>query len=123
MLCMPVFIFTCGSSALLIRVPTLWFIDLTVATCHYSFYQFFTQENGRLFGVQSINTESLFKKIKNKKINQLINLLQAPLVSLQHMSLHSPVHFQIVHSFSPSSFVGELFLTIPCALLISEKFV
>ena len=58
MLCTPVFIFTSGSSALF-RVPTLWFMDLTVATCHiqYTFlslgrFFFFTrkrtkQENTR----------------------------------------------------------------------------
>ena len=71
----PVFIFTSGSSAL--RAPTLWFIDLTVATYHiqYTFLSlchFFSRENGqntkmlevsyengrrRLLGAQSINTE------------------------------------------------------------------
>ena len=50
MLCVPVFIFTSSSSALLGRL--LWFIDLTVATCHiqYTFLslcQFFSQENGQ----------------------------------------------------------------------------
>ena len=44
MLCAPVFIFTSGS--------TLWFIDLTVATCHiqYTFLslcQCFSRENGQ----------------------------------------------------------------------------
>ena len=32
MLCMPVFIFTSGSSAVLGRAPMLWFIDLNIAT-------------------------------------------------------------------------------------------
>ena len=81
MLCTLISIFTSGSSALLLRAPTLWFIDLTVATCHiqYTFLslcQFVSRENGqnrkilkvchfrmiqnghrRLLGAQSINTE------------------------------------------------------------------
>ena len=55
------------------RVPTLWFIDPTVATCHiqYTFLSlrqfvksamFVRYENGRrpLLGAQSINIESFF---------------------------------------------------------------
>ena len=34
MLCAPVFIFTSGNS---FTSPTLWFIDLTVATCHIQY--------------------------------------------------------------------------------------
>ena len=34
MLCVPVFIFTCTSSSALSGHSTLWFINLTVATCH-----------------------------------------------------------------------------------------
>ena len=68
------------------RAPTLWFIDLTVATCHiqYTFLslcQFFHEKSDktrkysksvivvwyenvhrRLLGAQSINTESLFQR-------------------------------------------------------------
>ena len=79
MLCTAVFIFTIGSSISSFRVPTLWFIDLPVATCHIqytflSFCQFFSWENEQntktltlcvwyknghplLLGVQSINSE------------------------------------------------------------------
>ena len=37
LLCAPVLIFTSGSSAGSFRVPMLWFIDLTVATCHIQY--------------------------------------------------------------------------------------
>ena len=54
MLCASMFIFTFGSSASAFRVPTLWFIDLTVTTSYmytqYTFLSFcqffFPQENG-----------------------------------------------------------------------------
>ena len=50
MLCAPVYIYIRQLSSL--RAPTLWFIDLTVATCHiqYTFLslcQYFSRENGQ----------------------------------------------------------------------------
>ena len=86
MLCVPVFIFISGSSISSFRAPTLWFINLTVATCHIQctflgLCQFLHEktdktwkylksaifiwyENGRrrLLGAQSINT---FKRINS----------------------------------------------------------
>ena len=84
MLCAPVFIFTSGQLSSF-RAPTLWFIDLNVATCHihYAFlslFPFLSRENVQNTkilgsppfsyhtkraadvntGAQSINTESLF---------------------------------------------------------------
>ena len=53
MLCAPVFIFTSGGSELLYcRASMLWFMDLTVATCHIqypilSLSQIFSWENGQ----------------------------------------------------------------------------
>ena len=75
MICAPVFIFYIQQLSSF-RAPTLWFIDLTVATCHiqYAFLSlsaiFFTRKRTkhentrsppfsyrRLLGAQSINTE------------------------------------------------------------------
>ena len=61
MLCAPVFIFTSSSPALLGH-PTLWFIDLTVTTCHIQ-YTFWVYPN--------ILMRSKTHKIKPEKYSML----------------------------------------------------
>ena len=85
------------------RVPTLWFMDLTVATCHiqYTFLSlrqfvksamFVWYENGRwpLLGAQSINTESFFNTCT---AGVSVAIIASTYISVQH-SLRINVHIK-----------------------------
>ena len=67
MLCAPLFIIIYIRQLSSFRAPTLWLIDLTVATCHiqYTFLslcQFFSRENGQNTKILEVRHFSMIRK-------------------------------------------------------------